>query len=208
MRRSEFIPNHANELISIANNCIVGYLGMVDPKEYPRVIPLNFILQNNCIYFHGADEGDKFDVFQTNPKVTFSMVEMYSMIPSYWIAKDYACPATVFFKSVYIIGKGNVVNDLEQKAMMLQGLMEKYQPEGNYKEITTKDSLYKQALEEVIIFKIAPGKIDCKFKFGQNMSVNKRKILIEKLKERNNKVDLKTAEEIKKTFQPVIDTKK
>jgi hypothetical protein len=78
--------------------------------------------------------------------------------------------------------------------------MQKYQPEGRYKTITTKDSLYTKALDEVNLFKIVPKHIDLKFKFGQNMSLNKRKILIGKLEDRQEGIDLKTAVEIQKTL--------
>lgn len=78
--------------------------------------------------------------------------------------------------------------------------MEKYQPEGNYHPITVSEPLYKKALNEVSIFKIVSSQIDIKFKFGQNLSVKKRQMIIRKLEERNSGVDRKTVKEIRKTF--------
>jgi nitroimidazol reductase NimA-like FMN-containing flavoprotein (pyridoxamine 5'-phosphate oxidase superfamily) len=200
MRRSDYSSQNKNEINEIAQNCIVGNLGIIDSNQFPRVVPLNFVYSDDCIYFHGANEGEKFDVFKANPKVSFSIVEPYSLIPSYWIAKDYACPATQFYKSIYFIGIGKIEFSVEKKASILELFMQKYQPEGRYKTITTKDSLYTKALDEVNLFKIVPKHIDLKFKFGQNMSLNKRKILIGKLEDRQEGIDLKTAVEIQKTL--------
>ncbi len=136
MRRKDFEFKDYDELEILAKHCEIGYLGIHDPDSYPRVVPINFLLKNQCIYFHGAKEGEKFEILSTNPKVTFSIVEPHSIIPSYWIAKDYACPATALYKSIYFRGQGRLVLNLEEKAMALQSFMEKYQPEGNYQRIT------------------------------------------------------------------------
>ncbi len=201
MRRKDFMSKDYDELEAIAKHCEVGYLGIHDPDGYPRIVPLNFLLIDRCIYFHGAQEGEKLNVLSTNPKVTFSLVEPHSLIPSYWIAKDYACPATALYKSIYFRGQGNLVHDLGEKAMALQSFMEKYQPEGNYQPIIATDPMYTKQLQRVSVFKIVPTQIDMKFKFGQNFSVKKRRELIEKLQERNRGVDMQTAEEIKRTLK-------
>ena len=203
MRRQDFMFKDYDELEVIAKGCEVGYLGINDPDGYPRVVPLNFLLKNQCIYFHGAEEGEKFGILSTNPNVTFSIVESYSIIPSYWIARGYACPATALYKSIYFRGQGSLVLDLEEKAMALQSFMEKYQPEGNYQRITAGNPMYIKPLQCVSVFKIVPTQVDMKFKFGQNFSVKKRRDLINKLQERNRGIDMQTAEEIRKTLNKV-----
>ena len=100
MRRSDYSAKDNGQIETIAFNSEVGYLGIIDPNEIARTVPLNFILKDNAIFFHGADEGEKFNYFSTYPNVSFSIIEPYSMIPSYWVARDYACPATQFYKSI------------------------------------------------------------------------------------------------------------
>lgn len=204
MRRQEFMKEDEHELAAIAQRCAVGYLGVHDAEGYPRVVPLNFVLKNRCIYFHGAQEGEKFDVLRNHPKATFSIVELYSMIPSYWLAKNYACPATVFFKSIYFRGTACLVHGLTEKAMALQALMEKHQPEGKYRPIAADDQMYLKPLQEVSVFKIIPIRIDAKFKFGQNYNEKTRQQLIENLEERNLGMDGLTAAEIRRTLQQSI----
>lgn len=202
MRRNEFSSLDFDEIERIASRCDVGYLGMVDPDGYPRVVPLNFVLNDRCIYFHGALEGEKFDALSANPKVTFSVVEPYSFIPSYWIAKEFACPATVFYKSVYFRGQGSLIHDPSEKAAVFQALLEKHQTEGHYRPISAKDPLYEKPLQQVSVFKIEPAHVDAKFKFGQNFSAQKRLELIKKLEERGTLIDKRTAAEVKKTLRP------
>jgi nitroimidazol reductase NimA-like FMN-containing flavoprotein (pyridoxamine 5'-phosphate oxidase superfamily) len=200
MRRNEFAGTNRSEIERMAGTCTVGFLGINDPDGYPRVVPLNFVLIKECVYFHGATEGEKFNQLQTNPKVTFCFIEPYAMIPSSWQAEAYACSATVFYKSVYLRGVGSVVGDPHEKAVALQALMEKHEPEGDYRAIRTDDPLYDKALEEVAIFKVIPGRVTTKFKFGQNLSVEQRRRLIDQLRERGDDLDIRTATEIEKTL--------
>lgn len=200
MRRNEFSVSDAAELKGLAARCEVGFLGIVDPEGFPRVIPLNFLLKDGCIYFHGALDGEKYNVLAADMKVTFSIIEPHAIIPSYWIAKDYACPATALYKSVFFRGKGLVVADVTEKAAALQAFMEKYQPEKNYRTISAEDSMYEKPLQKVAVFKIIPNRISVKFKFGQNFNESKRLDLIQKLEERNKPMDRETAIEIRKTL--------
>jgi len=198
MRRSEFQIENQDEIETFIKNAEVGHLGIVDQEGYPRIVPLNYIYVDGSIYFHGALDGEKFELYQSNPKVTFSIDVPYSIIPSYWTAKDYACPASTFFKSVHIRGGGEIVDDLNDKARFLQLFMEKYQPEGGYKEIAVDDPLYKKALIEVTLFKVSVEKMETKFKFGQTLSEEMKRKIVDLLNERNIGLDRETAEEMEK----------
>ena len=201
MRRREFQSDNPEEFDWITQSGSVGHLGIMDSGGFPRIVPLNFVALNQCVYFHGALDGEKFEIFQSSPKVTFNIAIPYSVIPSYWVAKDYACPATTYFKSVHIRGYGKIVETLEEKAIALQAFMEKYQPEGGYKPISLSEPLYEKPLQKVAVFRIDPIQIDIKEKFGQNLSSKARLDLIAKLESRNQGSDQQTADEIRKTLK-------
>ncbi|MDH5680091.1 MAG: pyridoxamine 5'-phosphate oxidase family protein [Spirochaetota bacterium] len=201
MRRSDFQANDKDLLNRIMDQAKVGQLALTDSEGYPRIVPLNYIYTNDRVYFHGAMDGEKFTLFKDMPKVSFSVDIPYSIIPSYWSAKDYACPASTFFQSVHMRGKGHLVESLKDKAMFLQLFMEKYQPEGGYKVVDEGNPLYRKGLEETMVFEIRPVQVDIKSKFGQNLSVTAREGLIQKLRERGEKIDLLTIDEIKRTIQ-------
>ncbi len=196
MRRNEFEKYEEKEFVEIMNEEQVGQLGVVDKNSYPRIIPVNFVLYNGNIYFHGALEGEKYELLKLKPKVTFSVYQPYSYIPSYFTS-NIACQATIFFKSVHIRGTGSLVEDFDEKIKIVIQLMEKHQPEKNYDEIDLKNPKYYHYMETTGIFCITPSEITIKQKFGQNMGDNAISHVISYLEERNKPIDQKTIVEIK-----------
>ena len=201
MRRSECHSNDKDLLNRIMTQALVGHLALVDTNGYPRIVPLNYIYTNDRVYFHGAMDGEKFTLFKESPKVSFSVDIPYSIIPSYWSAKDYACPASAYFLSAHMRGKGHLVESPRDKAIFLQLFMEKYQPEGGYKPIDERDPLYRKGLEETMVFEIMPEEVVIKSKFGQDLSEKMREKLIQKLSERGKEIDILTIKEIKRTMK-------
>jgi nitroimidazol reductase NimA-like FMN-containing flavoprotein (pyridoxamine 5'-phosphate oxidase superfamily) len=198
MRRDELSSSDPDDFKFIVERAEVGHLGLVDKNGYPRIVPLNFGAVETTIYFHGALEGEKYELLQSSPKASFSVDIPYSFIPSYYQSKNYACPATHFFKSIHIRGTGRIVEDVDEKASALQTLMEKYQPEGNYTKIDANESIYRKAIQEVGVYALDPKEITVKIKFGQNETPEKRNKIIEGLKKRDSEIDRATIEEIRK----------
>lgn len=184
----------------IMDNAEVGYLSIILDNGYPRIVPLDFVSLDGKIYFHGAKEGEKFDNFGVGGKMSFSAVVPYSFIPSHWFAEGYACPATHFFKSALVYGKGRIVEAKDEKAAALQALMEKYQPEGKYRLISAADPFYDKHLRRTAVFRLDPAETTVKVNIGQTYSEKIRLPLAKKLEERGRELDLATAEEIRKTI--------
>lgn len=200
MRRDELSSSDLDLFRDLADSCEVGYLSLVTDAGYPRAIALNFAAIDRTIYFHGALEGEKFDLIQTSPRSGFSIVKPYSFIPSYWSAPRYACPATHFFKSVEIKGICSPVKDPAEKAQGLGALMDKHQPEGGFDLIDPAMPIYAKALDGVGVFRVVPDSWSGKVKFGQNEPENLRRIFVEKLRERGGPMDEETAREIEATL--------
>lgn len=197
MRRNELESKSYNsDFKFLCDEVDIGHLGLVDKNGYPRIIPLNFIAIDWDIYVHGSLDGEKYELLKKNPKATFSVDYPYSYIPSYWKSQKYACPATHFFKSLLIRGVGSLVENIETKAMVLQKLMEKYQPEGRHTPISADLSLYKKALRDVGVYKIKKRELSIKIKFGQNESDETVNKIIEGLKTRGSTIDHLTIVEI------------
>ncbi len=177
---------------------MVGRVGITTTDGYPRIIPVNFVYLNKSFYFHGATAGEKFDLFKTNPKITFQIDKAYSVLPSNWF--DSGCNATICYKSVYMKANGFIVEDNTEKAVSLQALMEKHQDIGTFIPITANDPTYVKVMKATAIFRVDPIHIDIKFKFAQSYSKEIRQKLVNNLKERNEGDDLATALEIEKSF--------
>ena len=164
--------------------------------DKPYSLPINFVYLNRCIYFHGSAKGRKIDILKENPFASFSVVEPYSVIQSYFSSTDdLACPATHFFKSVVIDGKIEFVKKDEEKVQALSALMQKLQKEGKY--IPLKDEVYKKIIDATTVYKINIDNISAKFKFGQHLSQERFDMIIEHLKKRATKKDLSTIELMK-----------
>ncbi|MCP4568146.1 MAG: pyridoxamine 5'-phosphate oxidase family protein [FCB group bacterium] len=201
MRRTEHKCGDITEFETISSSADVGYLGLLTTDGYPRVIPVNFATEGETVYFHGAIEGEKYDLLKESPKVTFSMNLVYSYIPSYWTSKKSAGTATMFYKSALIKGRGSIVTDEQEKAFALNLLMKKHQPEGGYQPITADDPLYEHIFKATAIFRIDADQIDIKINFRKKKSREYNLGLIKNLENRGMGRDLATAAEIRKILE-------
>lgn len=198
MRRSEFLSSDLSEFEEITGRAHTGYLGIMDYRGFPRIVPLNFVALDGDIYMHGAQEGEKYELMSSRPKASFSVDLPYALIPSYFTSKKSAVPTSYFFKSIHIRGNGSVIEDISLKAKALQAMMEKYQPEGRYTKITPENKIYKGALKEVAVFKVENQECTIKLKFGQNMNIKQINQVIAGLEERGLPADFETIEMIRK----------
>jgi len=166
----------------------------VDNKPYS--VPLNFVKIGDALYFHGAKKGRKIDILKQNMQASFSVVESYSMIQSYFSSKEeLACPATQFFKSVTVDGNIVFVDKYDEKVQAMSALMQKLQPEGGYKPLS--DEAYTKVINATLVYKLNVEKLRAKFKFGQHLSQERFEMIIEHLAARGDDVDIVTIEAMK-----------
>ncbi len=157
----------------------------------PYSVPVNFVAVEDVIYFHGAQKGRKMSMISNNASVSFSVVENYALIPSYFSSHEgLACPATQFFKSIIIDGDAVVIESRNKKAKMFDALMRKLQPEGQYRSFD--EEVYDTVLSATAVIKIVPKEICAKFKFGQHLNEERFMMIIEKLRERGDTLDMET----------------
>lgn len=187
------------KIATITDNKIIQ--GILDEAEYgtlalcsnnkPYSLPINFVQVNDEIYFHGAKKGKKIDMIKQNSYASFSVVEDYSLLPSYFSTDDgSACPSTHLFKSVIIDGVIKFVDDYDEKADALQGLMVKLQQEGGFKHLS--DDMYRKAINATELYKLIPSDKKAKFKFGQNFNQERYEKVVTHLKQRGTQKDLDT----------------
>ena len=159
--------------------------------DIPYSVPVNFVMLGGMVCFHGSHGGRKMKMIHNNPKVSLSIVESYSMIQSYFSSTEQsACPATHFFKSISIEGEAIIVECRDEKAAIMEALMQKLQPEGKY--IPMSDSSYDKALGATAVVKIIISDIKAKFKLGQHLDQKRFDMIIEHLRSRGEPKDLET----------------
>ncbi len=166
----------------------VGRIASIDENGYPQIIPMNFAFVDNTIYMHSFPRGEKLENIKRNQKVGFEVDRELEFLPSYFSHPTNASQADTLYISVVIKGKAVFVDDDEEKALGLNAMMEKYQPEGHYDPIQNNDIV----LDEVAVIKIIPESIKGKYKIGQHMNSDSRTILAQKIFEKNSNTAMNT----------------
>ncbi len=157
----------------------------------PYAVPLNFVRIGEDIYFHGAIKNKKMKMLEQNPLVSFSVVENYALIDSYFSSTEgLACPATQFFKSVSIDGVVEVLESREVTAKVFEALMQKLQPKGGYKPFINSE--YDAAIKATAVVKIEIETLSCKFKFGQHLNEERFEMIVSHLLARGTQIDRET----------------
>ncbi|HEY8109727.1 MAG TPA: pyridoxamine 5'-phosphate oxidase family protein, partial [Candidatus Nitrosotenuis sp.] len=160
----------------------VGRVCSIDKDGFPQIIPMNFIFLNDAIYMHSHTRGEKLENIKSNDKVGFEVDRELEFLPSYFTHQTDASQADTLYISVVIKGNGVIVSDKSEKTLALNGLMEKYQPEGKYEKLTQD----MEVVNEVAIIKIIPRTMRGKYKIGQHMDKGTRGQIAKKILERNS----------------------
>jgi hypothetical protein len=116
-RKDRQIQN--DEVIRLLGNCDYGVLSTVGSDNQPYGVPLNYVYQDNCIYFHSAITGHKIENLESNSKVSFCIVGRTKVLPNKF---------TTEYESAVIYGTATIVQGEDrQNALLL--LLKKYSPE-------------------------------------------------------------------------------
>ena len=160
----------------------VGRIASIDESGFPQIIPMNFVFLNDSIYMHSHTRGEKLDNIKKNQKAGFEVDRELEFLPSYFEDPKNASLADTLYISVVIKGKAVLVNDKNEKVLALNGLMEKYQPEGHYEPLNSS----MEVLNEVAVIKVIPDSIKGKYKIGQGLQKGRRMELAQKILNRNS----------------------
>ena len=160
-----------NRIIDFLNSQSVGRIASIDINGYPQIIPMNFVylqqqdtIRSDAVYMHSHPLGEKLENIKRNPKVGFEVDQHICFLPSYYFHPTDASQADTLYISVVIKGTAVIVEDNEEKAKALNGLMEKYQKEGKYEVLDP----FMPSVHEVAVIKIIPKEMRGKYKIGQH----------------------------------------
>ena len=158
----------------------VGRIATIDGGGYPKVIPMNFVFLDDSVYMHSHIRGEKLDNIARDQKAGFEVDRELEFLPSYFEDPHDASLADTLYISVVIKGAASIVTDREEKALALNGLMQKYQPEGRYEPIVAGMGV----LDAVAVIKVVPHTLHGKYKIGQNLAPRDRMDLAQKIFDR------------------------
>jgi len=176
------------KVIEFLSSQQTGRIASIDDNGFPQIIPMNFVFINDAVYMHSHIRGEKLDNIKRNQKVGFEVDKSLEFLPSYFSDPTDASLADTLYISVVIKGNASIISDKEEKTNALNGLMEKYQPEGGYEPIRSDMDV----LKGVEVIKIVPESLRGKYKIGQNMDMKSRIDLAKKIFERNTPTSKET----------------
>ena len=96
-----------------------GTLAVLGDDGYPYAVPLDFVYDGGCLYFHCAMEGHKLDAIRRCDKASFCVLSDGTQNPGEW----WYC-----FTSVICFGRVRVLEDPDEAIPRLRQLAEKYNP--------------------------------------------------------------------------------
>ncbi len=120
MRRKDREITDRNALQAIMREAQVCRLGLSDGGT-PYVVPMNFGLGENCLYFHCAREGRKLDIIRENDRVCFEIDILHEVY-----RHPAACGCSTRFDSVIGVGRAVLVEEPVEKKTSLDRIMEHY----------------------------------------------------------------------------------
>jgi len=164
-------------MIDFLNQEKVGRVASIDEQGYPQIIPMNFVYVKNdmidtlssnnnigAVYMHSHPFGEKIENIKRNSKVGFEVDSYVCFLPSYYFHPTDASQADTLYVSVVIKGNASIVQNKDEKANALNGLMKKYQKEGGYESLSSN----MVSVREVTVLKVVPDQIRGKYKIGQH----------------------------------------
>lgn len=120
MRRKDKEITDENIILEILRNSEICRIGLTD-GEIPYIVPLNYGVFDNCLYFHSAASGKKIDLIKKGGKVCFE-IEQVSEI----IRREVVCDWTSRYRSVIGYGTIEVLTSREDKINGLNIIMRHY----------------------------------------------------------------------------------
>lgn len=127
MRRKDRAVICQRDILKIIRNCDVCRLAFNDSKTgFPYVLPLNFGFSEDddggiTLFFHGANEGYKYDVISRDPRATFEMDCNHELF-----SDEERGYCTMEYQSVIRYGRVEIVDDRACKIDALTALTDNY----------------------------------------------------------------------------------
>lgn len=166
-------------------NAPAGVLATLAADGTPEVRPLNFVMFQDALWFHGSPHGVLAQ--RAGLPASFTCWQDAAWIPSYWRHPEQACPATTYYSSCVVRGLLAAVTSRAEKAASLQALMEKYQPEGGYTPLSAEDRLYAGPLDALTVLRLPLSDVSYKAKYGQHLPAAARQRVLEGLVQRGDR---------------------
>lgn len=185
-RRSEFHETRWEVAADVLTRAKFGHVATVGADGLPQVWPLNYVLLDGDLYFHGSPKSGLSGC--AGRPVAFVAEDSMAWIPSSWRHPEMACPATTYYRSVQVHG---TLEPSEDRARVLEAFMARYQPQGGYRPLS--EPRYAGALRELTVMRLPVADWTCRVKMGQHLPAGQRRRVHDELLRRGRRGDREVA---------------
>jgi nitroimidazol reductase NimA-like FMN-containing flavoprotein (pyridoxamine 5'-phosphate oxidase superfamily) len=124
MRRANREISDQSAIRALMEEALVCRIGFCDDGT-PYVVPMNFGLGENCLFFHCAAEGRKLDILRQNDRVCFEIDFLREIKQG-----PASCGWGARYESVIGFGRAILVDDPAGKRFALDRIMDHYRAQG------------------------------------------------------------------------------
>jgi len=134
--------NNQEEISAILQQAGVCRIALSDNNR-PYIVPVNFAVRHNNLYFHCSKAGRKIDILKRNAQICFEIDLGAEIVPG-----QSPCAWGMKYRSVIGFGRASFITDAAGKKAALDIIMEKYAGPGNF-------SYKEEALSKVLVICVA-----------------------------------------------------
>ena len=158
-------------------------MATIGADGYPSITPVNYVYDNDSIYFHCSRVGEKLDNIRRDARVCFEVdIPLAYLDLDYYGESPEGCGVTQFYHCIIIRGRAEIVEDIDEKVAALNALVISHEPKGRrFQKITAETGAV--SLCEVVAVRIES--ISGKREFAQKKSDEYKQGLAEYLRKRN-----------------------
>ena len=139
-------PLTEEQMDALLDRARMGVISTIGEDGYPYGTPVNFVVMDGRIFFHGRKVGEKVSNLKRNPRCCFTVVEE----KGFERCDDGACNTTSLYESVIIRGKVQTIEDNDMKMRILRATVDKLTPERR------EDAIEEKKVPPTGIFEIVP----------------------------------------------------
>ncbi len=110
------------ECVSILQRATSGTLALLGDGGYPYAVPVSFVYEDGCLYFHSAVDGHKIDAIRNYNMASFCVIDKDDVH-----AEEY----TTYYRSVIAFGHIHIIEDENEKMRTARILGNRYNPNQN-----------------------------------------------------------------------------
>ncbi len=185
---------------ALLESAALGRLVTLGSDGTPHIGLYPFYVREGAIHLHLNRHDEQLADLSHRSRCLFEVDEVLATIPSYWIDPQNARMATAYHRCAAFTCTAEVSEDTGVIALGQSRIMQRYQPEGNYRELSADDDLYTAGLELLAAISLRVETHRSKFKLAQNRPAEARRDIAKKLRARGHLMDERAAAALESTI--------